>query len=118
MFINELFAHLHLFGIHRIGLGHLQYEGLFEINGMVKRSSQRKFPILWFVEDIGVLSVLWGKFLFNMIRSTEMEENGIEDSTARGVNPGPMGWVFTLAAWQLAHPEMNFHRKVDIPGYQ
>ena len=51
-------------------------------------------------------------------RSTDMEENGIGVSTAKGESPGIVGWVFTLAAWQLAHPKMNFQRKVDIPGHQ
>ena len=37
---------------------------------------------------------------------------------ASGDNPGTIGWVFTLAAWQLAHPVMNFWQKVDIPGHQ
>ena len=53
-----------------------------------------------------------------MMRSTDMEENGREVSTAKGESPGTMGCVFTLAAWQSAHPEMNFQRKVDIPGHQ
>ena len=52
------------------------------------------------------------------MRSTEMEENGIGVSIAKGESPSTMGWVFTLAAWQLAHPEVNFHRTVDIPGHQ
>ena len=47
-----------------------------------------------------------------------MEENGREDSTAKGESPGIVECVFILAAWQLAHPEMNFHRKVDILGHQ
>ena len=53
-----------------------------------------------------------------VMRSTEMEEKGIGVSTAKGESPGTTGWVFTLAAWQLAHPEMNLRRKVDIPGHQ
>ena len=52
------------------------------------------------------------------MKSTDMEENGIGVSTARGESLGTIGWVFTLAAWQSAHPKMNFQRKVDIPGYQ
>ena len=52
------------------------------------------------------------------MRSTNIEDNGTGDSTVKGESPGIMGWVFTLAAWQLAQPEMNFHRKVDIPGHQ
>ena len=47
-----------------------------------------------------------------------MEENGIGLSTAKGESLGTVGWVFTLAAWQLAHPEMNSQRKVNIPGHQ
>ena len=47
-----------------------------------------------------------------------MEENGRGVSTAKGDNLGTVGCVFTLAAWQLAHPEMNCHKKVDIPGHQ
>ena len=53
-----------------------------------------------------------------MMRSTEIEENGMGVSVANGDNLGTTGWVFTLAAWQLAHPEMNLWRKVDIPGHQ
>ena len=52
------------------------------------------------------------------MRSMDMEENRRGFSTARGESLDTMGWVFTLAAWQLAHPEMNHCRKVDIPGYQ
>ena len=47
-----------------------------------------------------------------------MEENGRGFSMAKGESLGTMGWVFTLAAWQSAHPVMNFQRKVDIPGHQ
>ena len=46
------------------------------------------------------------------MRSTDMEENGRGFSTAKGESPGTVGWVFTLAAWQLAHPAMNLWRKV------
>ena len=53
-----------------------------------------------------------------VMRSTNMEEKGRGLSTAKGESPGTKGWVFFLAAWQLAHPEMYFHRKVDIPGHQ
>ena len=52
------------------------------------------------------------------MRSTDMEENGRGISTAKGESLGTVGCVFTLAAWQLEQPEMNFHRKVDIPGHQ
>ena len=52
------------------------------------------------------------------MRSTDMEENGRIVSTAKGDSLGLMGCVFTLAAWQSAHPEMNFCKKVDIPGHQ
>ena len=52
------------------------------------------------------------------MRSTNMEENGRGISTAKGDSPGTVGCVFTLAAWQSAHPEMNFHKKVDILGHQ
>ena len=51
-----------------------------------------------------------------VMRSTDMEENGRGCSTAKGKSLGTMGCVFTLAAWQSAHPEMNF-RKVDIPSH-
>ena len=47
-----------------------------------------------------------------------MEENVRGILTAKGDSPGTMGCVFTFAAWQSAHPEMNFQRKVDIPGHQ
>ena len=47
-----------------------------------------------------------------------MEEKGSGVSTAKGDSLGTVGCVFTLAAWQLVHPEVNFHRKVDIPGHQ
>ena len=62
-------------------------------------------------------STLWemGKAV---IWSTDIEVNGRGFSIAKGESPGTVGWVFTLAAWQLAHPEMNLHRKVDIPGHQ
>ena len=52
------------------------------------------------------------------MRSTDMEENGRVVLTAKGDSPGIMGCVFTLAAWQSAHPKMNFHKKVNIPGHQ
>ena len=52
------------------------------------------------------------------MKSTEMEEKGSGDSTARGDNLGTVGCMFTLAAWQSAQPKMNHHRKVDIPGHQ
>ena len=42
------------------------------------------------------------------MRSTEIEENGRDVSMAKGESPGIVGWVFTLAAWQSAHPEINF----------
>ena len=47
-----------------------------------------------------------------------MDENGRVVSTAKGDSPGTMGCKFTLADWQMAHPEINFRRKVDIPGHQ
>ena len=53
-----------------------------------------------------------------VMRSTDMEENGSGISMANRDSPGIVGYVFTLAAWQSAHPKMNFHRKVDIPGHQ
>ena len=52
------------------------------------------------------------------MRSTNMEEKGMGDSTARGDKLGMVGCVFTLAAWQSAHPEMNHCRNVDIPSHQ
>ena len=67
MFINELLACLHFLGIHRIGFGYLRDEGFLEINGMVKGSSRGKSSILRLVEDLGVLGVLWGKFLFHLL---------------------------------------------------
>ena len=33
-----------------------------------------------------------------VIKSMEMEENGVVASIARGDNPGTVEWVFTLAA--------------------
>ena len=42
-----------------------------------------------------------------VMRSTNMEEKGRGFLTAKGESLGTVGWVFTLAAWQLAHPEMN-----------
>ena len=53
-----------------------------------------------------------------VMRSTDMEEKEIGFSTAKGESLGTVGWVFTLAAWQSAHPVMNLRRKVDIPGHQ
>ena len=53
-----------------------------------------------------------------VMRSTDMEENGRDVSTAKGDSLGTVGCVFTLAAWQSAHPEMNLQRKVDILGHQ
>ena len=47
-----------------------------------------------------------------------MEEKGIGVSTARGESLGTTRWVFTLVAWQLVHPAMNFQRNMDIPGHQ
>ena len=67
MFIDELLACFHLFGIHWVGLSHLRHKGFPKVDGMVKRSSWREFPIFWFVEDFRVLSILWGKFLFDFI---------------------------------------------------
>ena len=52
------------------------------------------------------------------MRSTEIKENVIEDSTARGDKPGTMGWVLTLAGWNAAHPMMNVCKNVDILGHQ
>ena len=50
-----------------------------------------------------------------VMRSTDMEEKGRRGLlTAKGESLGIMGWVFTLAAWQSAHPVMNLRRKVDI----
>ena len=52
------------------------------------------------------------------MRSTDMEEKGSGVLMAKGDSPGTVGCVFNLATWQLAHPKINFHRKVDIPGHQ
>ena len=52
------------------------------------------------------------------IRSMEMDWKGVDNSTAKGVNPGMVGRVFTLADWQAAHPKMNLCRKVVIPSHQ
>ena len=52
------------------------------------------------------------------MRSTDMEENVRGILTAKGDSLGTVGCVFTFAAWQSAHPKMNFQRKVDIPGHQ
>ena len=68
MFIDELLACLHLLGVHWVGLGYLWNKGFFEINDMVKGSSRGKLPILWFIENLGVFGVLWGKFLFHLLR--------------------------------------------------
>ena len=53
-----------------------------------------------------------------MIRSTKIDEKGRGLSVAKGESLDTVGWVFTLAAWQVVHPEMYFHRKVNIPGHQ
>ena len=53
-----------------------------------------------------------------VMRSTDIEEKGRGFSTAKGESPGTMGWVFVLAIWQSAHLEINFRKKVDIPGHQ
>ena len=52
------------------------------------------------------------------MRLTEIEEKRVVDLAVRGVNPGTIGWVFTLADWHKAHSMMNFLRNVDIPGHQ
>ena len=64
MFINELLAHFHLLGVHWVGLGYFWDEGLSEVYGVVERSSGGEYSIFWFVEDLGIFGVLWGKFLF------------------------------------------------------
>ena len=43
-----------------------------------------------------------------------MEENGRSASTAKGVSPGTVGCVFTLAAWQSAQPVMNLHSVTQV----
>ena len=67
VFINELFTHQHLLRIHWVSFGYLRNEGLFEINGMVERSLRGEFPVLWFIEDLGILGILWGEFLFHFL---------------------------------------------------
>ena len=44
MFINKFLVGFHLLGIHRIGLGHFQYEDFFKVNGVVKGSSWGELP--------------------------------------------------------------------------
>ena len=61
--INEFLTCLHFLGIHQISLSYLWNEGFLEIDGMVKGLLRGKFPILWFVEDLGVLGILQGKLL-------------------------------------------------------
>ena len=67
VFIDELLAHLHFFGIHQIGFGHFWGEGFFEINSMVKGSSRGKLPILWLIKNLGALSILWREFLLHSL---------------------------------------------------
>ena len=62
---NELLTFVHLLWIHRVGFGYLRNEGLLQVNSMVKGLSGREFSILWFIEHLGILSILWGEFVFN-----------------------------------------------------
>ena len=64
MFVDELLACLHFLRVHRIGFSHLQDEGFFEINGVVKGLSRGELSILGFIENLGIFSILWRKFLF------------------------------------------------------
>ena len=84
VFVDELFACLHFFEIHWIGLGYLRNKGFFEIYGMVKRLLRRELSVFWFVKDLGVLGVLWRKFLFHFLCSlgegsgkSELSEVGV-----------------------------------------
>ena len=63
VFINELLACLHFLRVHWIGFSYFQNEGLLKIYGVVKSSLRRKFPVFWFVNDLGVFGILWRKFL-------------------------------------------------------
>ena len=67
MFINELLTCLRFLRIHGVDLGYFWYEGLLEVNGMVKWALWGEPSILWFIEDFSVLSVLWGEFLLNFL---------------------------------------------------
>ena len=84
MFINERLACFRLFRIHGIGLGYFQDESFLQFYSMIKGSSRGEFPSLWFVEDFGILGILWGKFLFHSFsglgqgcRESELSDMGV-----------------------------------------
>ena len=52
------------------------------------------------------------------IRLIEIEENGVEASTVRGVKLETVEWVLTLADWHAVQPVTNFLKNVGIPGHQ
>ena len=76
MLIDKLFTCFHLLRVHWVGLSYLWNEGSLEIYGMVERLSRGELPIFWFIKDLGVLSVLWGKLLFCLLGS--LSEGGGE----------------------------------------
>ena len=60
----------------------------------------------------------WGQVGVCKGRHTDIPED-MGMATRRPKGRVRVSWsVFTLAAWQSAHPEMNLQRKVDIPGHQ
>ena len=63
MFIDEHLACFHLLRIHRIGFGYFRDEGFLQFYSMVEGSTRGEFPSLGLIEDFGIFSVLWGKFL-------------------------------------------------------
>ena len=67
MFVDELLACLHFLRIHSIGLSYLWNEGFLEIDGMVKGSLREEFPVLWLIEDLGVLGILCGELLLYLL---------------------------------------------------
>ena len=69
MFINEFLTHFHLLQVHQVGLGYLGNKGFLKIYGVVKRSLRGEFPVLRFIKDLGVLDMLWRKFLLHFLSS-------------------------------------------------
>ena len=69
MFVDECFAHLHFFWVHRIGFSYLRDDGFFQIYPVIRWSLRREFSLSWFIKDLGISSVLQGELLFDLFGS-------------------------------------------------
>ena len=63
-YCNKSLTCFHFLQVHRIGLGYLRDKSFLQFYPVVEGSSVGEFSSFWFIENFGILGILWGKLLF------------------------------------------------------